>query len=459
MRPDKKRIVAAVGIALVALVGLALALPFFIPLDEYLPRIEKEASARLGEPVSISKIRLSAFPVPHVVIDGIAVGKRNDGKGGGTADLQVGKVTLTPDLFSLLSDTKVLRTVEIETLVLTQKALDKLPLLAKQDPNRSAAVRVGAIRLDDALVKLDSGTIGPFDARVRLDAKGDPAEVSLVTRDGKLKALVTPEASGSTFAISASAKNWTAPLGPPLVFDQLEIKGVATLKDATFSQIDAKLYGGAANGSAAVAWQKGLQLKGKFDLTQLELKNVVPLVSPGTKLGGRLNAKPVFSASAPEAGQILNVLRLETPFDVQKGVLHGIDIQKAAMSFGKNGTGGETHFDRLSGHLVLDRRTYRFTQLNIASGALAADGSLGISPRKELSGRVNAKVNVVGTTAGVALNVSGTVQSPSLMPTAGTLAGAAIGTAVLPGIGTGVGAKAGQLIEGLFGQKPAKPAR
>ena len=40
--------------------------------------------------------------------------------------------------------------------------------------------------------------------------------------------------------------------------------------------------------------------------------------------------------------------------------------------------------------------------------------------------------------------VAGLVQAP---------AGAAIGTVLLPGVGTGVGAKAGQMIEGLFGKK------
>ena len=84
-------------------------------------------------------------------------------------------------------------------------------------------------------------------------------------------------------------------------------------------------------------------------------------------------------------------------------------------------------------------------------GAFGADGNVGISPKKELAGRVNAKVNALGTSAVVPLNVSGTIQSPTLLPTGGTVAGAAIGTILAPGLGTGVGAKTGQMIEGLFG--------
>ena len=104
---------------------------------------------------------------------------------------------------------------------------------------------------------------------------------------------------------------------------------------------------------------------------------------------------------------------------------------------------------------------YRFTQLKIASGALAADGDVSISRTKELSGRINAQVKVVGTSANVPLNVGGTLAAPLLYPTAGTIAGAAAGTAILgPGLGTTVGAKVGGWVEGLFGKKDgSKPKK
>jgi hypothetical protein len=150
----------------------------------------------------------------------------------------------------------------------------------------------------------------------------------------------------------------------------------------------------------------------------------------------------------------MNALHLETPFNVQNGILHGIDIEKAATSLiTKGATGGETRFDHLSGHLVRDRGAHKFTDLKISSGALAADGAVNISAKQELSGRVNAQVKAVGTSANIPLNVAGTVHSPLLYPTGGTMAGAAIGTVLAPGVGTGIGAKAGQAIEGLFGKK------
>lgn len=442
--------------ALAVLLMIAVALPFFISLDDYIPRIEKEVSARLKEPVSIKSIRFTAWPLPHVTVDGITVGT--------TDDIQIGTVQVAPDLFSLLQSTKVIKSIEIDSLALTQQAIDKIPVWIKADaagsPRPAPRVRVESIRINKGLVTFGKTSFGPFDARVSLDGKGEPEDVSIATQDGKLKALIKHDQSQSQsqYLIDASAKSWTLPLGPTLVLDELIVKGVATLNDANLSQVSAKLYGGTANGKATLSWQKGWQLKGNFDVNGVEMHTIASMLSSKTHVSGKLSAKPVLSASAASADQLMNALRLETPFNVQNGVLHGVDIQKAATALIKQGaTGGETRFDQLSGHLVMAHDDYRFTQLKIASGALAVDGNVNVSPKKELSGRINAQVKAVGTSATVPLNVGGTVDAPLLYPTGGAMAGAALGTVILgPGVGTSVGAKVGGWAEGLLRKKEEK---
>lgn len=140
-------------------------------------------------------------------------------------------------------------------------------------------------------------------------------------------------------------------------------------------------------------------------------------------------------------------------------MLQGVDVQKAATSLiSRDGSkGGETRFDKLSGHLAMDRGTRRLTQLNVVSGSLSGDGNVTISPRDELSGRVTARVKAVSVVStAVPLNVSGTLNSPMLLPTGGTVAGAAIGTAVAGPLGTAAGAKIGQWTESLFGKNEGK---
>lgn len=441
-----KRVAIVMGLLLVILV----AVPFFLTLNDYIPRIEKEASAKLGEPVKIKTLSAAALPLPHLTIEGITVGK--------PGEFAVGKVRVTPDLRSLFSPVKVISNIQIDSLLLTQKAIDKIPGWIKPkgaEPSQPQVV-VRSLILEDALIKLDQASFGPFSAHVELNAQGEPAIASVATKDGKLKAQITPGKAG--YLVDLTAKSWTPPVGPAIVFDQLSIKGMARTSDATLSQINARLYGGIVNGKADIGWQKGLQLKGNFTISQVELKPLVPLLAPGKRMSGKFSAKPVFSANAPAANQLVSVLKLETPFDIKDGVLYGVDIEKAATNLIQRESGGETRFDQLSGHLAMERGGYRFTQLKVASGALAADGNVSISPKKELSGRINAEIKTAKlASASVPLNVTGTVDSPLLLPTGATVGGAAVGTAILgPGLGTSIGAKVGGWTEGLFGKKEEK---
>ncbi len=299
--------------------------------------------------MKIGGLRASMLPLPHLVIDGITVGK--------TGDLKVGRSRWHSRSCCRARPVKVIRSLEIDSLVLTQKAVDKIPAWTrpesgKPQPSQSQLqVVVRSIRLDNALVKLDKISFGPFDARLRLNSDGTPEDASVTTQDGKLKAFIKPDKSN--YLIDISAKSWKLPAGPAILFDELTIKGVATLSDANLNQINARLYGGTVNGKASIGWRKGLQFKGNLDVRQVELKNLVPLLAPGNRMSGKFNAKPVFSANAAAAAQIMNALRLETPFDVKNGVLYGVDIEKSATSlFSRDKAGGgETHFDVLSGHL------------------------------------------------------------------------------------------------------------
>ncbi len=433
------------AIVVFALILLLAIVPFFISLDDYRPQIEQAVSEKLKEPVRLKSLRLAGLPLPHVIVEGIEVGK--------SGDLRVGTVSVTPDLLSLLSDAKVIRSIDIEGLVINQRALDRIPVWTQTDPKAKPVaftVQVRSVRLDDALLQLQKASFGPFDARVTIAASGAPERADITARDGKFKAAVTP--AGEKFGISVKAKDWRLPAGPPILFDELLLTGTATLNDADFGDIRAKLYGGTLTGKSSIAWRKGLQLKGEYTVSELELRDLVPLFSPQTKITGRLTAKPVFSANAATAAQISNVLHLDTPFNVRDGVLHGIDIQKAATSLITRDSSGQTRFDTLSGNFAMDRGTQRITNLNVASGSLAADGNVTIAPSKELSGRINAQVKAgAAGTATVPLNISGTLDSPRALPTGASMAGAAVGTAILgPGAGTSVGAKVGNWAEGLF---------
>ena len=433
----------AIVLVLGALIALAAIVPFFVTLNDYIPALENEISARVGEPVSIENLHAGLLPVPHARVEGMAIGT--------AGEIQVANVTLKPDLWSLIGNDKVIRSVEFDDVTLTQKGVGALAALSQGDRG-AGKFTIKNVRLSNATVKLEHSKFGPFDVEVRVSSLPGQGVVALKTRDGALEAKAVPD--GEHFRIDIVARKWTPPVGPQFVFDELDVKGVVRANDAQLSPVSAKLYGGTASGEAMVAWDKGVTIKGKLELKQIELSQPVALLSPTTRVSGRIDAKPVFSASAATADQLDDALHVESPFTVHNGVLHGFDIAAAAASFGTQSRGGQTRFDQLEGRVTQERRSYRFTDLRIASGAIAARGNVSISPSKALSGQISASASGLGRTVTMPLSVAGTLDSPRLVPNAKALAGALAGTAVLgPGVGTAAGAKLGEVVEGVLGGK------
>ncbi len=435
------------GLLLGTLVLLLALAPLFISLNDYVLVVESQVSSKLGEPVKISGLRAGGLPLPHVVVDGIRIGK--------TGSITAAHVTITPDLWSLLGPTKVIRSIRIEQLVLTQKAIDKIPSWAKAEPvpaGRPApppVVRVKSVLLDNATVMLKKTPFGPFHASVTLNDDNSLDVASIVSADGKLKGLVKPE--GSRYRVEAQATDWILPIGPAIHFNEIAVKGFATAKNASFPLVRGKAYGGTVNGETTYSWQKGAHLRGRARITGVELRALLRALGKPPRMSGRLSATPVFYSNAARGRELLETLHLESPFDVQDGVLQGVDVEQAATSlFRDKDQAAETRFDQLSGHLVFDRGTRRFTQLKIASGALSADGKVTISPEDDLSGRINTSIES-SKLASMPLNVSGTVDAPVLLPTAAVAAGAAVGTAILGPAGTAIGTAIGSKLDQLFG--------
>ena len=429
---------------LAALMAVLAIVPLFVSLEQHRAGIEQLLAEKLREPVHLKSLRLAGLPVPHVIVDGMEIGK---------GDIRAGRITITPDLWSLLTADKVIRSIRVAGLFINQRALDRIPAWTRTGSRAQQgdfAIRVQTVQLDDAVLQLQKTGFGPFDARVVLTPAGMPEGADINTRDGKLQMTLKP--NGKNFSLSARARSWQLPAGPPILFDELLIEGTATLNGVNLADIKARLYGGSVTGWTTMDWQKGLQLKGDFSVKAIELRSLVPLFSPETRLSGRLTAKPVFSANAPKPEQIGAVLRLDTPFDVRDGVLQGIDIRKAATGLIGGDSSGQTRFDVLSGNFALERATRRITNLKVVSGTLAGDGNVTIAPNKDLSGRINVQIGTGSVSAAtIPLNVSGNVDAPRLLPTAASVAGAAAGTALLGPLGTSVGAKVGNWAENLFG--------
>ncbi|MBT9612629.1 MAG: AsmA family protein [Burkholderiales bacterium] len=420
---------------------LALILPFLIPLNRYLPQIQKMASDKLGEPVVIAEIKLAFLPLPSFTLTGIVLGKSHKTK--------IGAVTVRPDLGSLLSGVKVLRAVEIEGVTFNQALIDIITALATRPSDGPQTIKVKRIKLSALQLDMDALQWGPLRADIALDDQGVSA-IEAGSEDKRFNLSLMPTEGGQRLNIEA--KNWNLPLKPALKFDTLTARGLLKEHELNLPEINARLYGGTLRATLKANWKQAWKVSGEAQAVQVELKEMVVLLTSATRLSGKLNATGSYAMNAKEASQLAGHLRGNFKFNVQRGVLYGLDLERAVQSLAMQGTrGGQTHFDELSGRLNIIGKRYELSQVRATSGILSAEGNVDIAASKKLSGRVNVAMKGTASLIEVPLDVSGTVNEPVLFPNRAALAGAAAGTAIMgPGFGTSVGSKAGQALERLF---------
>ena len=88
-----------VAIALVALIGIAVAALHFVPLNGYIAGARQVLSQRLGVPVDISELRYALLPSPKLTLQGVAVS-------GSLQEVKIGSVVVAAGPFALLADTE-----------------------------------------------------------------------------------------------------------------------------------------------------------------------------------------------------------------------------------------------------------------------------------------------------------------------------------------------------------------
>lgn len=436
--------------ALIALIilGILLIVPFLIPMSAYTRQAEQMATAKLGVPVKLESMRLAILPTPRINVSGIVIG--------GNEEVRVDDVAVVPAMSSLFSETKVLSRVKVDKPVIKQAAMDILDALSKDtgEPEKPAAVSVREIEIIDGLLVWPDMALPEFDAEIAITEANKPERAVIETTDGKLKLNLTPQ--DKTQAITLTANDWIVPFGAPLLVNQLKAEMVLHENALQITQLDASLYQGKVTGSANLDWAKDWRLNGKLKIDNLSVKEPASIMSKGTHVSGLLFSNGTFHAKAREPAALADQLNAGFNFNVKDGVLYGVDLTKAASLLLRQGQqGGETQFDEFSGIAQVNGKQYRFKDLKISSGLMAASGNVKIAPNKTLDGLAKVKMKNTATLAEIPLQISGTLQDPVVRPTKAALAGAAAGAAVGGPLGAGLGIKAAEGVEklrkGLFG--------
>lgn len=445
---------------LLVLAAAVLILQRWVGTDDFRQRVEREATAALGLPVTLDHVAVAVWPLPAVALGGIVVQSK--------PALTLARVEVRPQWQPLLQGRLVVATLLVRRAVLPQQGIDAV-LLVLQKKKQVAPVKQGAqpkslenprpeelgpgglprrTVLDDVTWVSATGARTTLEGEARLGEDGLPDSVSLTLLQGHLQGL------------QATLKRQDKPApdddeAAGKASDQVAMVAAGTDQWALRVQVGGGTVEGALDLQRSPAAGGELVLQGQLQTRGVE---VSALTAPSNTLTGRLEASTTLRARAATTGALVEALQTRTTLTVRKAVLNGLDLAKAVQTVGLS-RGGQTALDTLTGQVNSQGRHVQLNQLVASSGALSATGDLALSPAKALSGTLvvavagDSKIGAaLGGAVGVPLRVGGTLDKPEVTLSRTALLGAAVGTVLMPGVGTAAGARLGDRLRGLLGQ-------
>ena len=374
-----KPVVIGIALLIVVVVGGVQLLP----MNAYVPSIEKLASAYVKEPVSIGSMHVSILGGFGIILQTVKIGTAQD--------VKIDKVSLAPEFGSVFSDVKIIRKVEVESAAVAEEVLVRLPKwleAAGADKNlQIGRIVIKATKLESHTVKLS-----PFDVDLQFSAEGTIQKAVLSTTDGRLNAELVPHDNQIDIALNA-AKGWVPPLGPQIEFTDLTVKAVATRNQIRVEKFESLLYGGAARGSAVIVWGGPWTIEGDVATERISLPELMALFTRDAKSTGQLQSKLRYAMSSQTLATLFDSPRIEGNFDIKRGDVDGVDLVRALQSGGRGVTqGGATRFEEISGSLNLANGRYQYRNMKLASGLLTANGAFDVSANKDVSGRISVEL-------------------------------------------------------------------
>ncbi len=370
-------------IGVVALIVVVIGGVQLVPMNSYVPSIEKLASEHIKEPVSIGSMHVSILGEFTIILQNIKLGT--------TQDIKIDKISLSPEFGSVFGDVKIIRKVEAESVTVAEEVLPRLSKwldAAVADKN----LQIGRVVVKS--IKLESRTakVPPFDADLQLSPEGAIGKAVLSSNDGKLNVELVPHDNQIDIALSAS-KGWVPPVGPQIEFTDLTVKAVAAHNQVRIEKFESLLYGGAAKGSAIMVWGGPWSLDGEVETERIGMQDLMATFTREAKSTGQLESRLRYSMSSPALATLFDSPKIDGSFDIKKGDLDGVDLVRALQSGGRGVTqGGATRFEEISGTLALANGRYQYRNMKLSSGLLSATGAFEVSSSKDVSGRISVEL-------------------------------------------------------------------
>ena len=467
----RKLVLFIVGGILLMAVAAAAAAYWFLSGDGVRRAIEQQATAWLGQPVTVGSASGQILPRPAINLGDIRVGN--------PVRLTLADVQLSTDLRALLN-----RRIEDATVTIADSRIEMpLPFSLPTDaestaspPPSSGAVTVGSIRAislrnihivsrgRDVLVAADSAVAGDrltlrrFTAEsgsTSLAAEGEVALAPAVDARLRVKAnkldvdellaladAFTPRAAKATPASTATVA--PARIAARVSAATASAAGVEVSQFATdlevvgdrvaLSPLSFQLFGGQYQGSLNANLGKAMSLSLRSRLQNIDVAKLAAFGGSPDTISGTLTGAGTFSGDGADVAAVLASARGMGTTSIAKGAIRRLNLVRTIIVFfgkpAENAPAATDQFDRIDASFSLARQVFRADAFSmhspdvdiVGSGTLALgnealDGALDLSLSEALSAQAGTDLRRYtreGNRIVLPARIGGTLSSPRL---------------------------------------------
>lgn len=275
---------------LFAILILALAAVYLTPLDTYIPRVEQALSRQLHEPVRVQHIRLAALPLPHLELNGVRLGQKED--------IAIQSINVEPDLPALLTGNMVVRRILIQDGSASLAYLRKLAGLFGKAPPAEPGVAVRELQLSGMKLLMPGRILGPIEGKLELGQAGQLKRAWFAMDEQKVTAVLLPLPE-QHFSVKMQAHAWSPPELSQLLLDELQIEGILGSQDIVAQKFAVALHGIRASGSGKLEFSDGWRVTATLGQVEAPLERIMALLGkPADLLAGEVSVKGVLDGKA-----------------------------------------------------------------------------------------------------------------------------------------------------------------
>ncbi|MFZ2525685.1 MAG: AsmA-like C-terminal region-containing protein [Candidatus Ferrigenium altingense] len=294
------RLLKRILVGLLALLMLAMTAAYLIPLDTYVPEVERALGEQLHEPVSIQHLRIAALPLPHLELQEVRLG--------GQEGIVARSIKVEPDLPALLAGEVVMRRILVQDGTASLVQVRKLAGTLAMAPATAQRVALRKLQLSGMMLLTPGMTLGPIEGKLEFARAGELERAWFAMDEQKITAVLLPLPE-QHFSVKAQAHAWVSPQLPQLPLDDLQIEGVLGEQDFVAQKFAVAARGIRVSGSGKVEFSDGWRIQAALAQIDAPLEQVMALLEKPVELTGAISAKGALSGKASTLGALKDNFR------------------------------------------------------------------------------------------------------------------------------------------------------